>query len=274
MPVPTSPAEAPPTRLAATVVLLRDGQDAAAAEVLMLRRHAAAGFAASVWVFPGGIVDPGDAAVDPGHWFGIDPDALAARFGLPTTDVLAAHVAAVRETFEESGILLATHRDGTEPDVTADDYTTLRRRLNDRADTVDFGGFLSEHDLVLDLSGVTYWSRWITPIQEPRRYDTCFFITRVPPGATASHDAVETTEARWLTPRQALDDEAFPMIFPTVRTLEGLAELGSAARVLAHARSSDRTVESIQPHILTAEDGSYTGIILPDDERYPHEIYR
>jgi 8-oxo-dGTP pyrophosphatase MutT (NUDIX family) len=278
MPTPTTPADAPPTRLAATVVLVRDAP--AGPEVLMLRRHAKAGFAASLWVFPGGVVDPGDGLVGPDCWSGIDPEALASTFDLPAERVLAAHVAAVREMFEEAGVLLAQHADGRLPDVSAAALQALRRDLNDRSVTVDLDAFLREHELVLDLGAVTYWSRWVTPIQEPRRYDTCFFLARVPDGAVASHDAIETTDARWVTPQQGLDDPGVEMIFPTIRTLEELAAVegpagqpADADAIVSHA--ADRPpVTPIQPHILTDDDGAFVGIVLPDDPRFPHELYR
>lgn len=272
MPVPTSPADAPPARLAATVLLLREGATPDTCEVLMLRRHAGAGFAASRWVYPGGVVDPGDAEVDPHHWTGIDPDALADRFGRPAREVLALHVAAVRETYEEAGVLLATHRDGSRPDLAHPHFLALRRDLNDRAVTVDLATFLRDHDVVLDLGAVTYWQRWVTPIQEPRRYDTAFFVAHVPAGADASPDDIETTRAHWTTARAALDDPDFPMIFPTIGTLGVIDRLGTAQAVIDHARAQE-WVATVQPHILFDDAGAVTGIVLPDDERYPHELY-
>lgn len=273
MAVPQTPAEAAPTRAAATVILLREAAASHQPEILLLRRHDRAGFAASAWVFPGGVVDAGDAAVDRDSWTGIDPDDLAARFDLTPEQVLATHVAAVRETYEEAGILLAAHRDGRAPDLADPAFTALRRDLNDRSVTVDLAAFLREHDLVLDLGAVTYFSRWITPIQEPRRYDTAFFVAMVPDGAEASPDDVETTQARWITAQQAIDDPDIGIIFPTEKTLRHIVQLGTPADVIAHARAQTH-VAPVQPHIFVDDDGRYTGIVLPDDERYPHEVYR
>lgn len=273
MAVPQTPGEAAPTRPAATVILLREGDAPDRPEVLLLRRHDRAGFAASAWVFPGGVVDPGDAAIDGDSWTGIDPDDLAARFELTPEQVLATHVAAARETYEEAGILLAAHGDGRAPDLAAPAFTALRRDLNDRSVAVDLAAFLRAHDLVLDLGAVTYFSRWITPIQEPRRYDTSFFVAMVPDGAAASPDDVETTQARWITAQQALDDPDVGIIFPTEKTLRRIVELGTPADVIAHARAQTH-VAPVQPHILFDDDGRLHAIVLPDDERYPHEVYR
>ncbi len=269
--IPTRPDEAPEPRSAATIVLLREGEGVP--EVLMLRRHARSGFAASAWVFPGGVMDPQDAQVPAHRWSGIDPDALTSTFGVDADRVLALHVAAVRETFEEAGVMLATHPDGRPFDTDAPDVVAARVAANERGSTFDWLAFLEDHDLVLDLGAVTLLSRWITPIQEPRRYDTFFFVARLPAGAQASADNVETTESRWVTPQQAFDDDTFFMIFPTIRTLEGVARSRTVADVIAAARAQE-AVHPVQPHILMDADGRYTDIVLPDDDRYPHEVYR
>jgi 8-oxo-dGTP pyrophosphatase MutT (NUDIX family) len=270
-PVPQTPAEAAPTRLAATVVLLRDGADGP--EVLLLRRHSRSGFVPRMWVFPGGVVDEADAAVPDGTWVGIDPAALADRFGLPGGTVLALHVAAVRETFEEAGVLLATSRDGGPPSVDAEELAAARAQMNDRAAGLDWGRFCAEHGLVMDLGAVAYLTHWVTPIQEPRRYDTRFFAAALPAGSVARQDDVETTSARWLTPRRAVEDPDVEVIFPTERTLRSLEGFATAAEVLAHARALP-DVPTVQPHILHDEAGDLVDIVLPDDPRYPHELYR
>lgn len=271
---PTRPEDAAPARPAATIVLLRDQPDQPAGpEVLLLRRSSRSGFAASAWVFPGGVVDRTDAAVPDGTWTGIDPEALAPAFDLPPGEVLALHVAAIRETFEEAGLLLATRADGSPPDLADPALEDARRLLNDRDAHLDWGAFCADHGLVMQLGAVAYLAHWITPIQEPRRYDTRFFLAAVPPGAEAAPDDVETTQARWLTPRAALDDDDVAMIFPTIRTLEGLLDVRSADEAVARARALP-AVTTVQPHIVLDDDGRPTDIILPDDPRYPHEVYR
>jgi 8-oxo-dGTP pyrophosphatase MutT (NUDIX family) len=257
----------PAPRDAATVIVVRDG--AAGPEVLLLRRHARSGFAADAWVFPGGTVDDGDCGLPPERWDGIEPAALAPRFSEPADLVLGLHVAAVRETFEEAGLLLARHRDGRTPDLTATAYVELRRRLGDRTTAVDWGAWLAEEDLILDLGCLTYHSRWITPIQEPRRYDTAFFLARAPEGQIADHDRVETTEQRWVTPDAALTahraGELF-MIFPTIRTLEALTGAGSVDELVERAAAQPE-IPHIQPHIEI--EGDRFRILVPGDEGYP-----
>ncbi len=257
---------------AATVILGRDG--AHGLEVFMVRRHGRSGFAASAWVFPGGTIDDADAGLDAAQWRGIDPDALAERFRLPAAEVLGAHVAAARELFEEAGVLLAAHRDGRVPDLGAPELVRARARLAARGSTAqEFADFLAEHDLVLDLGALDYWSRWVTPQAEPRRYDTCFFLAAFPEGQMPAHDAVETVESAWVRPAAALADTGFPVIFPTERTLQDLAGLASleAAQRAARARPD---VRSVMPHITVDAEGRYTGILHPDDPGYPHDLYQ
>jgi 8-oxo-dGTP pyrophosphatase MutT (NUDIX family) len=265
----TEPPPAP--RPAATVIMLRDA--APGPEVLMLRRHARSGFAADAWVFPGGVVDAGDRELDRARWRGIDPAALSPRFTEPADLVLGFHVAAVRETFEECGLLLATHGDGRAPDVTRPEYVAMRERLGDRDQVADWGGWLAEEELVLDLDALTYFSRWVTPRMEGRRFDAAFFIASAPDGQFAAHDEMEVTGQRWTTAGAALD--AFHagelhLIYPTIRTLEALADFDSAEAAFAHA-SQQQEIRSVLPHIEVDDDG--WRILHPDDPGYPHELY-
>src|SRR5688500_12145290 len=145
-------------RAAATVIVLRDVSNGDGYEVLMLRRHARSGFAADMWVFPGGVVDEADGTLESDHWTGIDSPALAPRFGLSAQQVLAHYVAAVRETFEEAGLLLARRRDGSAPDLSDPALLQLRNDLADRTKKVSFAAWLSEGDLVIELDALTYVS--------------------------------------------------------------------------------------------------------------------
>jgi 8-oxo-dGTP pyrophosphatase MutT (NUDIX family) len=271
MPETESPS---PIRPAATVIVVRDGDTAAGPpQVLMLRRHARSGFAADAWVFPGGVVDAEDRALGDSRWRGIDPVALADRFADPPELVLGYHVAAVRETFEEAGLLLARHGDGRAPDVTRPEYVALRERLGSRDQQVDWAGWLRDEDLVLDLGALTYFSRWVTPQREPKRYDTAFFIAVAPGGQIAAHDEVEVTDQRWTTPAAAL--EAFHagdlhLIFPTIKTLEALAAFGSAAELVAQAERTPE-IRKVQPHVEVTDEG--WRILHPDDPDFPHELY-
>jgi 8-oxo-dGTP pyrophosphatase MutT (NUDIX family) len=262
----------PSLRDAATVIVVRAG--GSAPEVLLLRRHARSGFAADAWVFPGGTVDPEDRVLPPDRWHGVDAERLEARFEAPADLVLGLHVAAVRETFEEAGLLLAHRRDGALPDVGSPAYQDARARLGDRHTPFDFGAWLEGEDLVLDLERLSYHSRWVTPVQEPRRYDTRFFLARAPQGQIAAFDDVETTEQRWTTAAAALEAHAAGrlfMIFPTIRTLEAIASAGSLDDLVARAEAQAH-VRRIQPHIEQGPEGMR--IIHPDDPDHPDHPQR
>lgn len=258
-------------RDAATVVPLRDG--APGVEVLMLRRHGKVEFAADAWVFPGGAVDDADRALDPACWDGIDPQTLAARFGDPPDLVLGSHVACVRETFEEAGLLLARHRDGRPAHPTTASARAIRARLGERREGASFGAWLRDEALVCDLGALAYHSRWITPAQAPKRYDTRFFLAAAPTGQRAVHDDVETTDQRWLTPTEALGRAAegeMLVWYPTAHTLRSLVDEPSVESALARARAQGE-VRVVQPHVEEGSGGRR--IVHPDDPAYPHERY-
>jgi 8-oxo-dGTP pyrophosphatase MutT (NUDIX family) len=266
--------DAPPAvRDAATVIVLRD--EGRGPEVLMLRRHGRSGFAADAWVFPGGTIDPADTVLPQTRWRGIDPAALAPRFGRDPDVVLGAHVAAVRETFEEAGLLLAVRPDGTEVDLRTDSVRAMRAALVDRsAGGAAFAAWLEGEDLVLDLGRLTYWARWITPRIEKRRYDTSFFLARAPQDQVAAHDQVEITDQRWLTPGAALAAHAagdLNMIHPTIRTLEEMAPLAGIGGLVAHAEARER-VAPILPHFERTDSG--WRVLHPGDPDYPIDDYR
>ena len=266
-------AAAKDVRNAATVLILRDAPDGP--ETLMLRRHGRSGFAADMWVFPGGVVDAGDGALPPHRWSGIDIDALAQRFDLPTDKVLAFHVAAVRETFEEAGVLLAHHGDGRRPDLSDPQLLQLRHDLADRDTDVDFVGWLESQDLILELGELTYLSHWLTPTVEPRRYDTRFFVARMPVQQDAGHDQLEITDQRWISARKALEEYSagrMQLIYPTIKTLQSLADHATVDDVVA-AADAQPEIRRILPHAVVA-DGELVDILHPDDPDYPSELYQ
>lgn len=268
-------------RLAATVLALREaGADAPGGfEVLMLRRHSRSGFAASLWVFPGGTVDEADRRLHPGRWSGTDPLVLGSVLGWDGETALGAAVAAVRETFEESGLLIARHDDGSAVDLSAPAIVQLRRAQAAKrpgAADIEPGGpewhaWLADAGIVLDLGALTPWSRWITPVQEPRRYDTAFFLAVAPPGQVADHDRVETTDSLWLSPAQALARhrrDELPMMYPTIVTLTELAAHDSVGSAVAAARAVER-LPAVQPQLVTDDDGRVLKILHPDDPAFP-----
>lgn len=267
---------APSLRNAATVIVLRDDPAGGPFQVLMLRRHARSGFAAAAWVFPGGVVDPADAEVPQERWTGIDPRALSERFDLPPSEVLAFHVAAVRETFEEAGLLLARRPDGTAPDLTDPALLSVRRAMADRSSDVNFNQWLEQQDLVLDLGAMTYLSHWVTPNAEARRYDARFFLARLPAAQVAGHDRLETTDQRWIGPAAALAAGKagdMPMIFPTIRTLTDLSAHASVQAVL-DAALAQPSIRRIQPHAELDDQGRFVRVLHPDDPEFPSHLYR
>jgi 8-oxo-dGTP pyrophosphatase MutT (NUDIX family) len=260
-------------RDAATVLICRDMPSGF--ETLMLRRHGRSGFAADMWVFPGGVVDPDDQTLPADRWTGIDLPALTQRFRIPAEKVLAFHVAAVRETFEEAGLLLAHHRDGSPPDLSDPDLLQLRHDLADRETDVDFVGWLQSQDLVLELGELTYLSHWLTPTVEPRRYDTRFFVARMPGAQDAGHDQLEITDQRWIAPARALDEysaQRMQLIYPTIKTLQALKDHATVDDVVAWANAQPE-IRRILPHAVI-DNGKLVDILHPDHPDYPTELYR
>ncbi len=255
-------------RDAATVMLLRDA--GSGFEVAMLRRNLQSDFVGGAYVFPGGGVDPGDSSVDyealcVGR---IDADASAqVEVG---AGGLAFWVAAIRESFEEAGVLLAVHRDGSDVDlsdtVVAERFVEHRRAVDsgDRS----LGDICAEESLLLATDRMHYFSRWITPLGAPRRYDTRFFVAHAPEGQEPVHDDREVISSVWISPERALEQHAageFELIFPTVRTLESLLQFNSADEVIDHAASVGR-IEPVLPRVTVHESG--LRIVLPDDVEF------
>ncbi|MES2999336.1 MAG: MBL fold metallo-hydrolase [Pseudomonadota bacterium] len=202
-------------RPAATVLLLRDGPQGV--EVLMTRRSATASFAPGAYVFPGGAIDAADAQAH----------ALAARRPTQEDLRLTQAIAAIRESFEELGVLLARHADGRP--LSADDLAALERHQ-------PFFDQVRDRNLVLAADNVYMLAHWITDRDLPRRFDVPFLVARMPDGQTPVADEAEQFEPVWVRPADALSRHAagsFFMIFPTIRTLERLATFDSVGAVLA-----------------------------------------
>ena len=226
------PAPAVQIRPAATLMLVRDGTGGI--EVLMLRRNPHAVFAADAWVFPGGAVDPSDAEVS--ALVGATDSGVSATLGI-ISGGLEYMVAAVRECFEEAGVLLARHAGTGAPlDISSEvDAARLARYRRDLlAGRRTLAEMLAAEDLVLDLTGVAYVSHWVTPPGPPRRFDTRFFVAPMPGGQDASHDTSETVESIWTTPTTALERWAageIHLVYPTIRNLEALAGMSELSEL-------------------------------------------
>ncbi len=249
----------PPLKDASTVMLVRDG--ATGPEVFLQRRVGAMAFAAGMTVFPGGGVDPSDGTADI-EWAGPEPAWWAAKFGTTEPRAKALVAAAVRETFEECGVLLA----GPTADTVVSDttgYHDARGRLERRE--VSLADFLAEEKLVLRADLLRPWANWITPVIEPRRYDTRFFVAVLPQGQLADGATTEAAEVQWRTAADELDrwragtDVLLP---PTWSQLDAIAEFASTAEILA----IDRVIEPIMP-VLTGDSGRQV-LQFPDNQRY------
>ncbi|KUH39858.1 MULTISPECIES: NUDIX hydrolase [Streptomyces] len=229
-------------RRAATVLLLRDAGGAAAIEVHMLRRRASMAFAGGAYAYPGGSVDPRDE--HPVRWAGPSPAEWAARLGVATAaEAQAVVCAAVRETYEEAGVLLAGPTpDTVVGDTTGDDWEEARAALVARE--LSFAEFLDARDLVLRSDLLGAWARWITPEFEPRRYDTWFFVAALPTGQRTRNASTEADRTVWIRPADAAagyDRGDLLMMPPTIATLRSLAPYDSPLAALDAARGQDLT---------------------------------
>jgi 8-oxo-dGTP pyrophosphatase MutT (NUDIX family) len=252
---PSKPATPRP---AATVVLMRDGQDGP--EILLLRRSSRSRFVPGAYVFPGGRVDASDATPDiMDHLDGLDEAQASRRLDLTDGDppALAYYLAAMREAFEETGILLGKRASDGGPAPTAaevEDFDVLRNDLME--ERRGFAAVLEEMDVRLDGGAMEYLAHWITPEPEPRRYDTRFFAARVPRQSEAIIDRREMTDALWITPSAALRQHSqgdLPMIFPTMKTLEQLTRYSSVEGALKEIGSME--VPTILPRLVITPEG-------------------
>ncbi len=249
-----------PIKDASTVIVLRE--TGAGLETFMLCRHQQSGFMGGAHVFPGGKVDDEDG--DPVWRERVDrsPEEITERLGETDSERgLALLVAAVRETFEEAGVLLAQTREGA-------DLEDARRRLHEGA---SFRDLAVELDMNIDAMALAPYARWVTPKMESRRFDTRFYIALIPEGQNPSHDGSETTSAVWLSPAGAIEDMhagKIKLAPPTVRTLRWLANFEDIDSVVADALS--RKPPLVRPRLVTGDAGWF--LALPGDPEHPeHE---
>ena len=254
-------------RRAATVMLLKDTGDEPA--VYMLRRRASMAFAGGAYAYPGGGVDPRD---DERHvrWAGPARGWWARRLGVDEAEAQAIVCAAVRETYEEAGVLLAGPTpDSVVGDTTGEDWEADRAALVARE--TSFAEFLDRRGLVLRSDLLGAWTRWITPEFEPRRYDTWFFVAALPEGQRTRNASTEADRTVWIAPREAAaayDRGELLMMPPTIATLRQLTAYATVARALDAAPARDLT-----PVLATArpEEG---GIVLswPGHDEFTQRI--
>jgi 8-oxo-dGTP pyrophosphatase MutT (NUDIX family) len=250
------PAEPAAPRDSATVIVVRDG--AAGLETFMLERHLNSDVLGGAYVFPGGTVSPGDRDPALADVFdGIGEDHVRA-LGDDAVPLLAC---AIRETFEEAGILLARHRDGSPVTLEDPRWNDLRDRLNARAITAL--ELAREAGIVFAADLLRYWHRLCTPVQAPKRYDARFFIAVMPAGQEPLHDDLETTASVWVSPDDAVARGragTLSIIYPTRKTLESIGRYPTASALFAAAHG--RAPDAITPRVVM-KDGE-ARIELPD----------
>ena len=221
-------------------------------------------FAGGMTAYPGGGVDPRDGDTDIG-WAGPSPAQWATAFGCDERVARELVCAAVRETFEEAGVLLAGADDGSVvPDVSGDDWEEQRQALLTRE--LSLAELLAGRGLALRSDLLRPFAHWITPPVEPRRYDTKFFAAALPVGQEARHVSGEADEADWLTPSAALRELAAgtrPMLPPTSHTLGQLEPFADVASALAG--SPPEPLHPISPTFEETSDGRWA--VLPDGTR-------
>jgi 8-oxo-dGTP pyrophosphatase MutT (NUDIX family) len=251
--------DAPPARDAATVALLRPAPGGP--EVYLLRRVRGMAFAGGMHVFPGGSVDLADATTETG-WAGPSPASFARALGCPTSLARALVCAAVRETFEESGVLLA----GASPhdvlaDVSSDDWEAERVALEAREQSLS--QLLMRRRLVLRADLLRPLAHWITPEVEPKRFDTRFFVAEVPTGQVCREAGEEADERVWVRPADAIA-QGLRMLPPTAAVLRELA----AHPDVPSALHAPRAIRPVLPKLVVADDDS-VAFLLPGEAGYP-----
>ncbi|HEY0681683.1 MAG TPA: hypothetical protein VGD45_05100 [Steroidobacter sp.] len=261
-------------RHAASVLLLRE-QDGAV-EVLLTRRHENMSFMGGMWVFPGGTLCPADLASasiatipEPAqlkcHRL-LDLDGVA----LPATTCLGLAVAAIRETFEETGVLLATTADGEHCGV--EELARLHERRRAIVSQPElFATSLQEERLHLDVRRLLYWSHWITPSTVPKRFDTRFFLASLPPEQIASVDAIEATEMTWMTPAALIAAAHDGTMTVSRPTLYNVMELDASVRqhVSLDAIMRAEAQREAPPVLPKVVKGEQRMIVMPWDADYP-----
>ena len=260
-------AEAVAPRPASTILLLRDSAGTKSEiEVFMMVRHYEIDFASGALVFPGGSVDNGDKEII------ANPLLYAGGEGFDA-ESLSFRIAAIRETFEESGILLARPRGSP---ALVDAKRAGEIEAADRAALCEgkttFLSVLSDNGMVLALDALVPYAHWITPEGMPKRFDTWFFLAAAPPAQAGAHDGKESTDSIWVSPREALEggqSGRFKLPFPTTRNLIKLGKQTSVQAALEEARG--KSVIAVMP-VMTRLNGGRQ-LRIPRDAGYDGELF-
>ncbi|MHB8667976.1 MAG: MBL fold metallo-hydrolase [Burkholderiales bacterium] len=255
-------------RPAATLILVRDADSGM--EVFMIRRTQSAVFMGGAHVFPGGGVDAADAAAElAGYCEGLD-DVEASRLLGVERGGLDYWAAALRECFEEAGLLLAHDSAGDYVDLDQPQRSRIfaQWRESVRAGRASLADLCREEKLRLAAGRLAYYSHWITQPGRPRRYDTRFFVAEAPAAQTPSHDNSETVGHIWIRPGEALERHRrgeMQLVFPTIKTLESIAGFDGVAALMAYARSP-RKMPAMAPRSASSRDGMK--LLVPGDYAY------
>ncbi len=266
--VPVKPTPATPSP-ASTLVLLRD-RSPSDVEVLLIQRHRASKFAAGDYVFPGGKIEADDNPPDAAAWCaGLDAARAARLLGLDgdRAQALGYWIGAIRECFEEVGVLLAYSADGAPAQVDEPRFADYRRACH--ADNRAFWDMLRAEGLRLATDQIAYFAHWSTPEERPIRFDTRFFAAPMPVGQEAVADDREIIDVRWLTPPEAfaaLDRQEISLRTPTQKNL-ALFE-GAASVAAALARLDGRVVSAVRPRLVVDAPGGGRRSLMPGDPGY------
>ncbi len=258
-----TPVVARSPRPAATIVVVRDG--AAGIEVLLSRRAERGDHNSGAWVFPGGIVEKSDALAHAACASLADAEA-SRRLSLASGG-LDYYVAAIRECFEEAGLLFARASDADLVDLNGSDADRLApwRGALHRGER-GVADLCADEGLQLAVDCLFYLSHWLTPLGRPKRFDTRFFIAALPAAQTAAHDGAELVEQLWIAPADALARSAsLKLLTPTQKTLETLTRFASVAEALAWA-SAPRRVALVMPRVAGGRDGFRP--VMPDEHAW------
>ena len=253
------------SRPASTILLLRDGA-AKEVEVFMMVRHHQIEFNSGALVFPGGSVDAGDNEIV------ARADLYSGGEGLSEAE-RGFRIAAIRETFEESGILLARAKDsGTPVDARRAGELADKHRVALNEHKISFLSILADNGLQLALDTLVPYAHWITPEGMPKRFDTWFFLAAAPPDQLAAHDGRESTDSIWVSPREALEggeSGRFKLPFPTTRNLIRLGKQASVKDALEDSKGRD--IVTVMP-VMTRLNGGRQ-LRIPKEAGYDGELF-
>ena len=253
-----------PIKPAATVILMREAEESGF-EIFIVKRSSRSSFG-SLYVFPGGKLDPEDTEKDLyACCEGMNDEEASARLGIEN-DGLSFWIACIRECFEETGVLLTNPNDSLIQEY--EKLSSLRKQLNNKE--ISFKHLCISESLRLRTNNIVPCAHWITPAIEPKRFDTRFFLAKVNAKQLASHDGFELTESFWIKPKDALvklKEGKMNMILPTISNIEQLAEFSSAFEAFNYFEGlGNNAIESILPKFVK-QDGKWIGC-LPGEKGY------